>query len=424
MKKTTRFSLSMLTAVIGFTAFGAMAKPNEITVWAWDPNFNVAIMNTAKAIYQKDHPDVKITVEDFAKADVEQKMQAMLASGMNDTLPDIVLIEDYNAIKFLSSYPGSFEPMNGKVDYSKFAPYKAAMMTIDDKTYGLPFDTGVTGLYYRTDYLTEAGFKAEDLQNITWDRFIEIGKTVKEKTGKPMMGMEPAEAGLVRIMMQSAGRWYFDAEGNLDIKNNPVLKAALETQKKMHESGIVRPAIGWAEWVSVFNSGEAATVSNAGVWITPTVESAKDQAGKWAVAPLPRLDGVDGATNYSNLGGSSWYVFSTSDNKDQAIDFLNQTFGSNVDFYDQILTERGAVGTFLPARESAAYKKSIEFFGGQTIYQDFSDWTAKIPGVSYGLYTYEADDALKALMPAYFQGQMTVDQLLEEFESALQNQIQ
>lgn len=422
--KNKNYLFSFLAVAVSVSTFTASAKPNELKVWAWDPNFNIAIMNTAKEIYQKDHPDVNIIVEDFAKADVEQKMQAMLASGMNDTLPDIVLIEDYNAIKFISSYPGAFEAMNDVVDYSKFAPYKVAMMTIDDKTYGLPFDSGVTGMYYRTDYLKEAGFTPEDMQNISWDRYIEIGKAVKEKTGKAMVSMEPADMSLVRIMMQSAGKWYFDKDGNLDIKNNQALRSALEVQKKIHEAGIVHPAIGWSNWVGVTSSGQVASILTAGVWITPTVESAKDQSGKWAVAPFPKLIDVEGATHYSNLGGSSWYVFSTSENKDIALDFLNKTFGSNVDFYDQILTERGAVATYLPARESAAYKKPIEFFGGQTIYQDFSNWLNKIPSVSYGLYTYEADDALKALMPAYFQGQLTLDQLLEEFESSLQNQIQ
>ncbi|MFC0180976.1 ABC transporter substrate-binding protein [Thorsellia kenyensis] len=424
MKKNVKYTLSLLSASLSLCSLSVFAKSDSLTVWAWDPNFNIAIMQTAKEIYQAKNPDVEIKIEDFAKADVEQKMQAMLASGMSDTLPDIVLIEDYNAQKFLTSYPGAFEPMNGKVDYSQFAPYKIKMMTVDDKTYGLPFDTGVTGLYYRTDYIEQAGFKKEDLQNITWDRYIEIGKTVKEKTGKFMMGMEPAEAGLVRIMMHSAGSWYFDDNGELNLKNNTAFKRALELQKEMHKAGIVRPALGWSDWVSVFTSGDSTSIINAGVWITPTVESTKDQAGKWAVAPLPKLTGVDNATHYSNIGGSSWYVFSASPNKDKAIEFLNETFGKDVSFYDKILTERGAVGTFIPASQSEAYKKPIEFFGGQTIYQDFANWFGQIPSINYGLYTYEADEALKALMPAYFNDQMTLDQLIEELETSLQYQIQ
>ncbi len=38
--------------------------------------------------------------------------------------------------------------------------------------------------------------------------------------------------------------------------------------------------------------------------------SKEDQSGKWAVTNMPKLDGVDGATNYSNNGGSSWAISS------------------------------------------------------------------------------------------------------------------
>ncbi|MGB9809933.1 MAG: ABC transporter substrate-binding protein, partial [Caldanaerobacter sp.] len=121
----------------------------KITVWCWDPNFNVAIMNDAKAIYTKEHPDVQIDVVEMAKADLEQKLNTVLASGVKEGLPDIVLIEDYNAQKYLQAYPGAFADLTDKIDYSKFAKYKVELMTLDGKIYGVPFDSGVTGLFYR-----------------------------------------------------------------------------------------------------------------------------------------------------------------------------------------------------------------------------------------------------------------------------------
>ena len=36
--------------------------------------------------------------------------------------------------------------MTGKVDYSQFAPYKVDLMTMNGKTYGMPFDSGVAGM--------------------------------------------------------------------------------------------------------------------------------------------------------------------------------------------------------------------------------------------------------------------------------------
>ena len=31
-----------------------------LTVWAWDPNFNIYALKQAEAIYQKDHPNFKL----------------------------------------------------------------------------------------------------------------------------------------------------------------------------------------------------------------------------------------------------------------------------------------------------------------------------------------------------------------------------
>ncbi len=146
-----------VAGALGLSVSAAFAA--EITVWCWDPNFNVAIMKEAGERYAKSHPDFKLNVVDFAKVDVEQKLQTGLASGVTDGMPDIVLIEDYGAQKYLQSFPGAFAPMTDKVDYKAFAPYKVELATLDGQTYSMPFDSGVTGLYYRKDYIEAAGYK-------------------------------------------------------------------------------------------------------------------------------------------------------------------------------------------------------------------------------------------------------------------------
>ncbi len=400
------------------TATAASAK--EVTIWAWDPNFNIAIMQEAAKRYTAKHPGATFKIVDMAKNDLEQKLQTTLASGVTKSLPDIVLVEDYNAPKYLRSFPGAFEPMSGIVDYSGFAKYKVDLMTMNGKVYGLPFDAGVTGMYYRKDYLTKAGFSEKDMNNITWDRFIEIGKKVEVATGKKMLGIDPNDNGLIRVMMQSGGRWYFDKEGKLDIKNNPALKAALEIQAKLFKAGIVKPTTGWPEYVGVVNNGDVATITT-GVWITGTVKAEKSQTGLWAVAPTPSL-GIPGSVSASNLGGSSWYVLSGGKEKAMAIDFLNEIYAKDVDFYQTILQSRGAVGTLLASRSGKAYSEADPFFGGAQVWQSFSDWLSKVPSVNYGMYTYEGDAAISAQLPALIQG-APVDQLLESIHQQLSAQI-
>lgn len=399
-----------------------MALAADVTVWCWDPNFNGATMQEAAARYSKDHPDVTIKVVDFAKADLEQKLQAQLASGTTEGLPDIVLIEDYGAQKYLQSFPGAFEALNDKVDYSQFAKYKVDLATLDGKTYSLPFDSGVTGLFYRTDLLEQAGYKPADLEDITWDQYIDIAKAVKEKTGHPMLDIDLNDAGAIRILLQSAGSWYFKPDGSANIKDNPVFKAALETYAKILQTpDIWKPVSGWTEYTGGFTSGEVASVFT-GVWMTATIKAAK-MDGKWGVAPLPKLAGVDGATHASNLGGSSWYVLSSAPSKDAAIDFLSTVWGKDVDFYQKILVGQGALASYLPARDGEAYKASDAYFGGQAVWQNFTTWLAAIPGVNYGIFTNEADAAVAAQIPGLAKGG-SVDEAIAAIDAQVAQQIQ
>jgi lactose/L-arabinose transport system substrate-binding protein len=415
-------TFALRAALAGASLFAAApAFAGEITIWCWDPNFNVAVMREAGERYTKAHPETTFNIVDFAKADVEQKLQTGLASGASNALPDIVLIEDYGAQKFLQSFPGAFAPMTGKVDYSGFAPYKVELMTVDGETYGMPFDSGVTGLFYRRDYLEQAGFKPADLENITWDRYIEIGKAIEAKTGKKMTTQELNNGGMTRIMMQSAGKWYFNADGELDVTGNAALKGALEAQAKMVKAGIIKPATGWNDFVNAFTSGDVASVVT-GVWITGTIKAQTAQAGKWGVAPTPRLE-VEGATNASNLGGSSWYVIESSKEKDEAINFLAEIYGKDVEFYQKILADRGAVGSLTAARSGAVYQQADAFFGGEQVWQRFSDWLAKVPPVTYGIFTNELDNAVTANMQALIAGK-PADAVLKDIEAQAQTQIQ
>lgn len=410
-----------IALAIGVACVSNVSLAKDITVWAWDQNFNVPIMQEAAKIYQKANPDVNIEVIDFAKSDIEQKLQTMLASGVTSSLPDIVLIEDYNAPKYLNSYPGAFASMSGKVNYDSFAPYKIDLMTVNGETYGLPFDSGVTGLFYRKDLLAKAGYQPEDMENITWDQLIEIGKVVKEKTGVSMLANDPSDLGLLRIMMQSAGSWYFDQNGEISIKDNKVLAESVKVFADLYKTGITRSTSGWSEWVGAMNTGKAAAVVT-GAWFTPSITAEASQAGQWRIAPVPRLD-IEGSVNASNLGGSSWYVINSSENKNEAIEFLAETFGSDSSLYNTILKERGAVGTYLPASGTPSYQTEIPYFGNEKIYADFSNWSAQIPAINYGMYTYEADSAVSSIIPSVIQG-ASIDKALSDVEKQIKYQIQ
>ncbi|WP_117149284.1 MULTISPECIES: ABC transporter substrate-binding protein [Paraliobacillus] len=391
----------------------------EISVWAWDPNFNIAALELAEAAYDGE-TDIELEIIENAQDDLIQRLNTGLSSGTTQGMPDIVLIEDYRAQSFLQSYPDAFYPLTDYINADDFAAYKTETTSLDGEQYGVPFDSGVAGLYVRTDYLEEAGYTVEDVTNITWSEYVEIGKKVKEATGKDMITLDPNDFGIIRTMIQTAGTWYFEEDGSTPhLADNAALEESFEIYKEMMEANIVKMNSDWSQFVGAFNSGDVASVPT-GNWITPSVKAEESQSGNWAVVPVPRLE-VEGSVNASNLGGSSWYVLNT-DGKEAAAEFLANTFGSNEAIYEELVTEIGAIGTYIPGIQGEAFKDEDEFFSDQPIISDFTEWTEEIPAVNYGMHTYAIDDILINEMQNYLNGKALSD-VMNDAQSQAETQL-
>ena len=164
------------------------------------------------------------------------------------------------------------------------------------------------------------------------------------------------------------------------------------------------------------NGSVAGTIQ--GVWISGSIQTATDQAGKWGVTNLPKLDGLSGATNYSANGGSSWAISSNA-NVDLANDFLKSTFAGSTELYDTILPSSGAVANWIPAGDSDVYTQPVDFFGGQAIYADVVKFGADVPSNNTGAYYYEARDAVSAAITKIIGG-ADPDEALAEAQSTVE----
>ena len=371
----------------------AGSDENTLTVWCWDPAFNIFAMNEAAKVYQKDHPDVTVNVVETPWDDVQTKLTTAATSGDLSTLPDILLMQDNAFQKNVISYPDAFTDLTDSgIDFSQFAEGKTAYSVVDGKNYGVPFDNGAVVGCYRTDLLEQAGLTVDDFTDITWDQYIENGKKVLEATGKPLISMQAGECDLIMMMLQSAGSSLFNEDGTANIVNNDVLKEVAETYKEMKDSGVLIEVNSWDEYVGSITNGDVAGTIN-GCWIMASIQTAEDQSGNWAITNMPRLVDAEDATNYSNNGGSSWAVTANCKNKDLAYDFLASTFAGSTELYDNILS-CGAIATWAPAGDSDAYAQPNDFFGGDAVSAKIVDFATKVPSNITGVYYYEARDAV------------------------------
>ena len=368
-------------------AVAATDDDNTLTVWCWDPNFNIYAINKAAEIYAKDHDGFNVKVTEIQSDDIETKLTTAMSAGDLSTLPDIFLMQDNSFQKYATNYPDIFVDLTDKgIDFTQFSEAKVAYSTLDGKNYGVPFDNGAAISCYRTDMLEEAGYTVDDFTDITWDDFMEKAKVVKEKTGQPLLTQQAGSTDIIMMMIQSVGASCFTEDGKANIVDNEAVKKAVEIYSQMVKDGTLLEVTDWDQYVASINNGTVAGVIN-GCWIMATVTAQDDQSGKWAITNMPKMEGVGEASNYSNNGGSSWAVTSNCKKPDVAVDFLKSTFGGSTELYDDLIA-KGALATWAPAGDSDVYNQEVPFFSNDKVYAKIVDFATKTPSNVTGPFYY------------------------------------
>lgn len=389
------------------------SEDNTLTVWTWDPNFNIYAINKAAELYAADgHEDFHVKVTEIESQDIETKLTTIANAGELDALPDIFLIQDASFQKFAQNYPDIFTDLTDSgIDFSQFSAAKTSYSVVNNKNMGIPFDSGTAVNCIRTDYLEQAGFTVEDFTDITWSDYMEKAKIVKEKTGQPMLTAKSATPDIIMMMLQSCGASLFQEDGSPNLDQNDVLKECMSIYIQMVRDNTLEEMPGWDQYIASINNGTVAGAMN-GCWIIASVEAKEDQAGKWAVTNLPRLDSIPNATNYSSNGGSTWAITSQCKNQKLAQDFFKSTFAGSQALYDDILS-KGALSTWLPAGDSPLYEELVDFFGKDAVYKKIVEYSSEIPSSVTSPYYYDARDAMCTALSNVIQQNASLDEELK-----------
>lgn len=367
---------------------------NTLTVWTWDPNFNVYAIEKAAELYAADgHDGFTVEVEEVLSDDIETRLTTAVSAGDLSTLPDIFLMQDNSFQKYATNYPDLFTDLTDSgIDFSQFSEAKVAYSTVDGKNLGIPFDNGAVINCIRTDLIEQAGLTLEDFTDITWSQYMELAKQVLDATGVPMLTSQAGSPDLIMEMLQSCGASLFNEDGSVNIEGNDALVECMEIYAQMVADGTLVEVTDWDQYIASLNNGTAASAMN-GCWIMASITPQEDQSGKWQITNMPRLERQDNATNYSNNGGSSWVISSNCANTDLAIDFMNSTFAGSTELYDDLI-QKGALATWAPAGDSEAYAQPVEFFANQEVYALIVDYATKTPSNITGPFYYDARDAV------------------------------
>ena len=386
MKKVFAIAL-VLCMLMGATA----AVAEKLTVSAWDANFNIPALEAAAADYKANvDPDFELEINTVSgSSDVENDMTTAGSSGDYSNLSDIVLFQDHYIQRYVADYPDAWVSLEGAdINWDDFGAEKLSYSTINGVHYGVPVDNGTAIFAYRVDLLQECGYTIDDVTGITWERFIEIGEDVYNKTGKYMLSMDGSGNDLPYMMLQAEGLSQFK-DGEPFITQNEAMVKIISLLVEMQQKNILYLANDWTGYTDQTIMGDQVAGVMNGNWIIPTIRQVADNSGKWAITTLPTISGEK--EGYAANGGSSLYITGNCKNVDLAREFLAYTFGGGagaMETYDLALLNGGVITCCISAGQSDVYQQGNEYFNGQAIYSSIVGMGAHVPVVEQNDFHY------------------------------------
>ncbi|AZN97053.1 carbohydrate ABC transporter substrate-binding protein [Mesorhizobium sp. M9A.F.Ca.ET.002.03.1.2] len=396
-----RTILTCAAFVLALGSAPAFAQSGEITIWSW----NVAASSLKATIegFNKQFPNVKVTVQDLGNQPTYDKSIAGCAAG-GEGLPDIVTVENGEAENYWSQFPDCFVDLHTlgytAEDQAKFPDFKRTELEVEDKAYAMPWDSGPVAMFYRRDFYEKAGVDPTSIK--TWDDFIGAGKKIQD--ANPGVTMTNADfngdSEFFRMIANEQGCAYFAADGQSIIVNQPACVASMTKIKEMKDAGIISSA-DWSTKITNNTAGKVASQMYGG-WFEGTIRTeSPDGSGKWGVYLMPSLT-ADGP-RAANLGGSSLAITSVSDNKEAAYAYLKYSLATN-EGQIAMLKGFGLVPSLISALDDPYVSEGLPYWGGQAVWKDILGTLPKVVPSRGTPFQSDAEIIVRSVQTKYLGG--------------------
>lgn len=335
----------------------------EITIWDW----NDAYENKIYPEFQKAYPNIKVNYVTVAHGDYMQKLQSAIATGTD--VPDIILGEGaWRGKLFDMDILDNLEAEPYNIDRDDMFDYlHEGMSNFRDEIIGVDQSIAPAGFAYKRDLAKEylgTDDPAEVYEMIsTWDKFIETGKEVLEKSDGKVKMLAGFGDVLYATRLQNCAAYI---DGNeIDITSR--MQTPLETAVKVRNAGILDDnELDTPSWNAEFAESDCIFFPSA-PWSCEWHVAANDPegSGNWALTKATE-------SGYTK-GGTSVSIYKDSPNKEAAFAYLKWVYFS----VEGSIVSRDQIGQYSSLKECYEGESAIfnepgaydEFFGGQNLAQ-------------------------------------------------------
>lgn len=262
-----------------------------------DPG-ELEIMQISIADFEERQPDIKVVAELVPEDGMDQKITTMVAGG---AAPDVVYI--HPSFVPLWAEQGVLVAQDDLADgdsefgVDDFYPETVAYFVYDGKTYGYPYYSGPSVIYYNADFFEANGVElptvsaegfADDSDSWDWEKLVELAVPLTAGEGVDRtFGYwgTPYSLHWFNVAIWSYGAELWDAEMTQCKLSEPEAVEAIQYQVDMYTTYNISPRPDQAEGMpSGFNSGKVGMRYG----IRGNVPGFKGLEFNLGTAPIPR----------------------------------------------------------------------------------------------------------------------------------------
>jgi multiple sugar transport system substrate-binding protein len=411
-------SLGFVLALVSF-----VSAQTEVVWWDFLGGGDGIRMKALIDGFNSSHDDIKITPTTLTWGpDFYTKVQTSAAVGES---PDIMT---YHVSRFpLGIQANVLRPFSDEelasvgLNKSDYPSNLIDAMTFDGKLYGVPLDIHSIVLYYNKDILGKAGLLDENglpkgLDGV--DNFTAAMKTIKDAGSIPMA--LPGDEGTTwrifySLLNQQDGAQFLD--GNQVVIGDQA-KKALQTMTDWVANGYAPGNTAYPDAIALFTSGQASMMIN-GVWEVPTMVdlAAKGELFDWGAIRIPVF--FDHAATWAD---SHSFAIPNDAKKPitpeklaavlEVISWINKNSLS--------WATAGHIPAYMPVVDSADYK-AMQPNATYAVLADSAVFDPQSTATGVASPTY---DAVKNLLVPAINGQLSIDDALQQFKSQIESNMQ
>lgn len=373
--------------------------------------------------FEEENEGVDIIVESLPDEQYKQKLSAYANSS---DMPDVLNHWSTHPAYSIMAEDGQLAELNPS-DYVDNEYFVGALKSfeVDNKLYGLPYTNDYMVLYYNEKIFNDNNIPLPT----NYDEFLTTIEKLRENGISPVAvsGLSPYLFAMIynELYLKNGGtqdELYAVLNGEKEVKNDINLSNAAEKMKKLVDAGIFQDGFLSAEYgvaQNLFMQGQTA-MYYTGSWdasIDGESSQAPEEFKEYAHAmSLPVGD--SGSQDYlTGWFGGGYVVNNNSENKEVALDFLD--FMMKPENYTKLAWESNS---FIPAM---TYE---QFFTGEetNLQKDLTtilSESTNISGTPINDYlSSKFKDGFETLCQNFVSGNMTVEEFLIQFQSAINEQ--